>query len=40
MEIRLPSKGWFDTKKYCEEGADLVKTVRCEKRCFLDHYKV
>ena len=36
----LPFRGQFDSERHCQSDGEITQTVICEKRCFLEHYKV
>ena len=36
----LPFRGRFDSERHCQSDGEMAHTVLCEKRCFLEHYKV
>ena len=36
----LPFRGRFDSERHCQSDGEMAQTVLCEKRCFLEHYKV
>ena len=36
----LPFRGRFDSDRHCLSDGEIAQTVLCEKRCFLEHYKV
>ena len=36
----LPFRGRFDSERHCLSDGEMAQTVLCEKRCFLEHYKV
>ena len=36
----LPFRGRFDSERHCQSDGEMLQTILCEKKCFLQNYKV
>ena len=40
IETMLPFRGRFDSERHCQSDGEMLQTILCEKKCFLQNYKV